>query len=108
MSIQLRCFRRCWSEADCGPGVGAVIVCDVCGKEIQNAGLGAVVYRKPPYEFDEYLEPFFAHKGPCHRQLERRFGSNLVPWDELSEFFEQLHHNTGFGERERMSSEAAQ
>ena len=94
MSIQLRYFRRCGNEGGYGPGVGAVIVCDVCGKDIQNAGLGAVVHRKPPYEFDEDLEPFFAHKGPCHHQLETRFGSNLVPWGELSEFFRQLRHNT--------------
>ena len=94
MSIQLRYFRRCGNEGGYGPGVGAVIVCDVCGKDIQNAGLGAVVHRKPPYEFDEDLEPFFAHKGPCHHQLETRFGSNLVPWDELEEFLRQLRHNT--------------
>ncbi len=103
--IRLRYFRPLENEPPC---VGPVIVCDVCGKDIENAGLGAVVYRKPPYEFDEDLEPFFTHKRACHRQLETRFGSNLVPWAELTEFLRQLDHNTGLGYQKLMSSEAAQ
>ena len=103
--IRLRYFRPCENELPC---VGAVIVFDVCGKDIQNAGLGAVVYPKPPYEFDEDLEPFFAHKGPCHRQLEARFGSSLVPWGELGEFLRQLDHNTGLRYRKLLLGETAE
>ena len=102
MTIQLRCFRRCVSEFEFedGQGIGAVIVCDVCGDLIREAGLGVCVHPTDRLEIGESQKPFFAHKGKCHNQLERDFGydPHNGPWDELTSFLAQLRRNTGFDE----------
>ena len=101
MSIQLRFFRRCGNEPEC---VGPVIICDACGELIDD-GSGRYLFRPPPHEFDEDLQPFFAHRGVCHHRLEKTLGDRLVPWVPLEEFFKYLQHNTSSCVRERMSNE---
>lgn len=69
-----------------------IICCDVCGSWIDEAGLGAAVFRRLSVEGDT-SEVLHAHKGRCHEVAEERLGE--TGWQELRQHLYHLTSNTG-------------
>jgi len=75
-----------------------VIICDICGKQIKDAQMGAVVHSLTDLSEQQKLDVLYAHKGACHDAAEKQFvkgnrrGSG---WEELSIHLYYLCYNTG-------------
>jgi len=78
-----------------------IIVCDICGRKIDNAMEGAAVFnnRTPSGDLlpDGAIQPVIhAHKGKCHDLAESKVGEHdAAVWIELETHVRFLVHNTG-------------
>ena len=62
---------------------GAIVVCDICEKRIEDAGGGAAVYPSV-YTEEEILEVLHVHRGSCRKMAEKKLGGkNNTVSDEL-------------------------
>lgn len=73
-----------------------LLLCDTCGKRIENSGMGAAVHANGREE-GEYLDVLHVHKGQCHDKAEADLGgTSSVGWEELNVHLLHLTHNAGF------------
>jgi hypothetical protein len=88
---------RYWEKGDtCGP----VLICDYCGKRIQDAAVGAALTKHPfdgEIVVDDALrfDVLHVHKGPCLDAAEKLPGVKSG-WNELSHHLLKLVYNVKF------------
>ncbi len=70
----------------------SIMCCDVCGSWIDEAGLGAAVFRRLS-EDGATSEVLHVHKGGCHDIAEERLGE--TGWQELRQHLYHLTSNSG-------------
>lgn len=70
-----------------------ILCCDSCNAWIDDASLGAAIYRRTQTE-GEVQAVFLAHKGACHDSIEARLGGD-THWQELAKYLEDVTHNAG-------------
>jgi hypothetical protein len=69
-----------------------ILVCDFCGKRIDDAGIAAAVMpESKPYP-NGNGRVLFVHKGACHNAVEKTEG-HAGGWEELSRHLRLLLHN---------------
>lgn len=86
-------IRMKWIEHRACP----VVICDACGKRIENHHDGVIVFRN--FERNSEEDVLHAHKGSCHRAVEARFGSDRGWWP-LGEHLNMLCGNVGIDQAE--------
>jgi len=69
-----------------------VIICDICGKAIDNASLAAVIDCERP-NVGEMTEVRHVHKGKCHDLADARWSE--LPWAEMDVHLLNLINNVG-------------
>lgn len=83
----------------------AVIVCDICTKEIRDVEMAAAVYQINVSN-GASVTPLHAHKGRCHDAAEAQLGGKSeTGWAEMREHLFQLCANSGFDDRMYRSTE---
>lgn len=78
-----------------------MILCEVCGKRIENAGMGMVAYEEVEIEYEGPVGFTFLHKGECDQSYK---GGNYRKggWVELTHFLANLCNNSGLKTPEDM------
>lgn len=70
-----------------------VIICDICGKRIEEVKLGAAVFPQIDTE-GAIAEVLHVHKRDCHNAAEQKIGGGeSAPWQELRHHLSYLLHN---------------
>ena len=77
-----------------------VMVCDICGKIIDDANRAAVVHKRPQLSEDlegkTLIDVIHVHKGKCHDVGELNLGGKeRTGWIELETHLRYLIHNVG-------------
>lgn len=78
---------------------GPVVMCDVCGKSIEKAEDGHVVY-KETNDLNIEKQVLFVHSGACHDHLEVNLAKAYGGWNHLNHYFYWLLHNTQYEQPE--------
>lgn len=74
-----------------------IIICDICGLHIKDAGNAAVVSESSP-ENGKILDVSHVHKGKCQNHAEAQLiakGIETIGWEEMSFHMLDLLHNLG-------------
>jgi hypothetical protein len=74
-----------------------VVICDICGKRVEEADLGAAVFPRMQSESEgTVVQVLHVHKGPCHDKAQLQLGGvRDTAWQELRIHFSYLLHNLG-------------